>query len=130
MRRPDRSVCGDILNPGKNLNGFSELKSGGKEDERAAGGRKGGREGIEGRMTTGERTADVIPLKETNRSLGRNRKEIFQSDPKPLGAGSVSLEAVISCGTFYSSCRMHIKLGRHPSDDTTTILVHYVQSSI
>ena len=42
---------------------------------------------MEGRTTkqrTNEGTADVIPLKETNRSL---RIEIFQSDAKPLGAG-------------------------------------------
>ena len=71
-----RPVGDDILNSGKNLNGFSKLKSGGKEEER----REGARE------WRGERTADVIPLRETNRSLGRNRKEIFQSEPRPLGA--------------------------------------------
>ena len=71
-------MCGDILNPGKNLNGFSKLKSEWREGRRAA----GRREGIEGRRTnerTRERAADVIPLKETNRSLGTEKKYFNQT---------------------------------------------------
>ena len=54
---------------------------GGKTSERREGRNERRRQG-DG-QTMGERTDErptLIPLKETNRSLGRNRKEIFQSD--------------------------------------------------
>ena len=79
--------------------------------------REGGREGIEGRMTTGERKNGRRDSFEGDKSKPRSEQRRNISIRPETPRGSVSLEAVISCGTFYSSCRMHIKFGRHPSDD-------------
>ena len=90
-----RPVCGDILNPGKNLNGFSKLKSEWREGRRAA----GRREGIEGRRTSERRNKKESGRRDSfegDKSKPRSRKEIFQSDPNPLG-GRADVDGCLLC---------------------------------
>ena len=68
---------------------------------------RGGGRGTDGRRANerADERPTLIPLKETNRSLGRNRKEIFQSDQGTLRRSSVShvstLKDVISLLNAY-----------------------------
>ena len=83
----------------------------------------GGDRGTDDGRTNG-RAADVDSFEgDKSKSRSEQKRNISIRPEPPRGPGGrgrlppVSLEPVISCGTFYSSCRMHIKFGCPPSDD-------------